>query len=97
MAVMRVVSLGFPEYSTSGAIFKDPYIAIVDNKGLRYIEPGYIPWDYTIAINNYGAKPEYYIRDMFNLVNSRRESAISIIQDNYPELFDWLLFHPEWL
>lgn len=94
---MRVVSLGFDEYATSGAIFDDWYIAIVDDHSLRYIKPGNTSWNYTIAINNFGAKPEYYMNQISGIARNRRENAISIIQDSYPELFDWLLFHPEWL
>lgn len=78
-----------PESENCIALIEYPYIS-----SLRYCLSGKAPHHYSVAINIFKDpyKTIYYVSTCEN-----NEESISYIMDNHSELFEWLLFHPEWL
>lgn len=99
VVLIKVINMTFQEYKECRSPVSVPTVILISFKKynlLRFCDSGAIPsFNTTISINSESSGNEYWSISAGS--SSAREIVIDMARDKYPDLFDWLLFHQEWL
>ena len=92
--ILPTVEMTWSEYFTESVVPID-CVVVIDNSALRYTLSGVKPTLHMVGININKAGNYYAVGRP--PVEMTKEAALDAIRNDYPELFDWLLWNPGWL